>query len=278
MVSSEVQRTLVKSPPELWAELSDPAALARHLGALGDIRITRTEPETTVEWEADNATGSVSIQASGWGTRVTLRVSREVAEAAPASPEPDESPEPEQPSAQAEEPIDRHAPRHTDGVTPGQGNDEPADSGPAVEGPTTVIEDPADASHHGASAPELPENDPIAPAPEPRLGLFARLFRRRGRKATVSAPTVSPGQLDAFAAVSRALAPEAFAQTRAFAVTPATEPSATETATQPSAAEPPDIAAELRAAEEVAAEEVTAVLTAVLDRLGAAHHRPFSRA
>ena len=43
--------------------------------------------------------------------------------------------------------------------------------------------------------------------------------------------------------------------------------------------ETPDIAAELKAAEEeVAAEEVTAVLTAVLDRLGAAHHRPFSRA
>jgi hypothetical protein len=40
----------------------------------------------------------------------------------------------------------------------------------------------------------------------------------------------------------------------------------------------PDIAAELKAAEEVAADEVTAVLTAVLDRLGAAHHRPFSRA
>jgi hypothetical protein len=39
-----------------------------------------------------------------------------------------------------------------------------------------------------------------------------------------------------------------------------------------------DISAELKAAEEVAAEEVAAVLTAVLDRLGAAHHRPFSRA
>ena len=38
-----------------------------------------------------------------------------------------------------------------------------------------------------------------------------------------------------------------------------------------------DLAAELRAAEEVAAEQVEAVLTAVLDRLGAAHHRPFSR-
>ena len=35
--------------------------------------------------------------------------------------------------------------------------------------------------------------------------------------------------------------------------------------------------AELAAAEEVAAEQVTAVLTGVLDRLGAAHHRPFSR-
>ena len=40
----------------------------------------------------------------------------------------------------------------------------------------------------------------------------------------------------------------------------------------------PDISAELRTAEEVAAEHVKAVLTSMLDRLGAAHHRPFSRA
>ena len=40
---------------------------------------------------------------------------------------------------------------------------------------------------------------------------------------------------------------------------------------------PADISAELRAAEEATAEQVTAVLTGVLDRLGAAHHRPFSR-
>jgi len=38
-----------------------------------------------------------------------------------------------------------------------------------------------------------------------------------------------------------------------------------------------DIAAELEAAEETEDAEVTAVLTSVLDRLGAAHHRPFSR-
>jgi hypothetical protein len=44
MSSTEVQRTLVKSPPELWAELGDPASLARHLGELGEIRVTRVEP------------------------------------------------------------------------------------------------------------------------------------------------------------------------------------------------------------------------------------------
>jgi hypothetical protein len=43
-------------------------------------------------------------------------------------------------------------------------------------------------------------------------------------------------------------------------------------------AETADLAAELEAAEKTGEEEVTAVLTAVLDRLGAAHHRPFSRA
>jgi hypothetical protein len=41
--------------------------------------------------------------------------------------------------------------------------------------------------------------------------------------------------------------------------------------------QPAEISAELKAAEELATAEVTAVLTSVLDRLGAAHHRPFSR-
>ena len=83
----EVTRTLVKSPPELWAELSDVAALARHLGEFGTIRIVRTEPESVVEWEGDRASGSVRLEPSGWGTRVTL-----TAEAAPEpEPEPDES-------------------------------------------------------------------------------------------------------------------------------------------------------------------------------------------
>ena len=64
----EAKRTLVKSPPELWAELSEISALARHLGEFGEIRITRTEPESVVEWEGDLASGSVRLEPSGWGT------------------------------------------------------------------------------------------------------------------------------------------------------------------------------------------------------------------
>src|SRR5580693_1957700 len=96
MISSEVQRTLVKSPPELWAELSDPVSLARHLGELGEIRITRAEPEKTVEWEAADTTGKVLLKASGWGTKVTLTVDRELAVVEPAiEPEPESADETE---------------------------------------------------------------------------------------------------------------------------------------------------------------------------------------
>jgi hypothetical protein len=80
----EAKRTLVKSPPELWAELSDPAALARHLGEFGEIRITRTQPESVVEWEGDRASGRVRLDPSGWGTRVTL-TAEPVAAAAPVA-------------------------------------------------------------------------------------------------------------------------------------------------------------------------------------------------
>src|SRR3712207_4344823 len=94
------QRTLVKSPPELWAELSDPAALARHLGEFGDIRITRLEPEDTVAWEGDTARGTVRLEPSGWGTRVTLTAESPEPEPEPAV-EAVAEPEPE-PEAEAD--------------------------------------------------------------------------------------------------------------------------------------------------------------------------------
>ncbi|HEY3960371.1 MAG TPA: hypothetical protein VGL68_07665 [Solirubrobacteraceae bacterium] len=212
-VSSEVQRTLVKSPPELWAELSDPTALARHLGELGEVRITRVEPEKTVEWEAPAATGAVQLKPSGWGTKVTLTVTREVPEPEPvAVPEPIATPEipgPEQ--IAAPEPI-------------------------------------------AATEPE-PEAEP-AIEPGPRRGFFARLFGRRHKAERAPEPAAETD-------------PEHEA-----IVEPAPEAQDTSEAHRETQ---PGLAAELAALEESLAAETQAVLTTVLDRLGAAHHRPFSR-
>jgi hypothetical protein len=99
------KRTLVKSPPELWSELSEVERLARHLGAFGEIRITRLEPEHTVAWEGEAASGTVMIEPSGWGTKVTLKAQVEGAEPEPDEPEPEPQPEPEpepEPEPQAE--------------------------------------------------------------------------------------------------------------------------------------------------------------------------------
>jgi hypothetical protein len=72
MKEHQASRTLVKSPPELWAECSDAASLTRHLEQFGEIRVTRLEPETAVAWEGERASGTVRLEPSGWGTRVIL--------------------------------------------------------------------------------------------------------------------------------------------------------------------------------------------------------------
>jgi hypothetical protein len=78
-------RTLVKSPPELWAVCSDAESLSQHLEAFGEIRITRLEPETTVAWEGERASGTVRIEPSGWGTKVTVTAAATEPAAAPES-------------------------------------------------------------------------------------------------------------------------------------------------------------------------------------------------
>ena len=255
MISSEVQRTLVKSPPELWAELSDPASLARHLGELGEIRITRVEPEKTVEWEAADTTGKVLLKASGWGTKVTLTAAREVtAPEAIAEPEPVNVVETE----------------------------------PEAE-PVATVEPPPE------PATAEPEPEALVEEPVKRPGFFARLFGRRPKEQTPPQPIEAPeSTTEPRPAEEPKLAeePELIAQPEpepepelTVAPQPAQEQEAVPQEITPQdaptedmpPAEVPDIAAELRAAEEAATAEVTAVLTAVLDRLGAAHHRPFSR-
>jgi hypothetical protein len=94
MTEHEMSRTLVKSLPELWAECSDAESLARHLGRFGEIRITRVEPDSAVAWEGEHASGTVRLDASNWGTRVTLTASPAV-EVAPVEPVERKQPEPE---------------------------------------------------------------------------------------------------------------------------------------------------------------------------------------
>jgi hypothetical protein len=100
MAEHEASRTLVKSAPELWAECSDAASLARHLGRFGEIRITKLEPETAVAWEGNDVSGTVTLEPSGWGTRVTLTASAD-ASSSEVDPLPELGPE-----AEVSEPAD----------------------------------------------------------------------------------------------------------------------------------------------------------------------------
>jgi hypothetical protein len=68
VTSYEVSRTLVKSPPELWAELEG----ERLRDALGEAVVRPTEPERELAWEADGAAGLARLEPSSWGTKVTL--------------------------------------------------------------------------------------------------------------------------------------------------------------------------------------------------------------
>ena len=222
---AEARRTLVKSPPELWAEISDPESLARHLGAFGEIRITRAEPETTVAWEGDRARGTVELEASGWGTKVRL-----TAEAVGDVEEP--------PGAAAPEPV-AEAPPAVEEPEP-----------PALEEPAATAEEPA------------PEPDPSPPEPAQRRGFFKRLFARRGemRVTTVASELTPPPPEPEPVAVVEAPPPVV------------EEPAAVE---EPIAIEEP-ADDEIRVSR-IGDEEATEVLTGVLDSLGSAHHRPFSR-
>jgi hypothetical protein len=105
----EATRTLVKSPPEVWEQCSDPESLSRHLnGSFGEIRITRLEPESTVAWEGEHGSGTVTIEPSAWGTRVTLvaEVEQPLTAEEMAEPEPSEATtRPEEPSEAPHEPL-----------------------------------------------------------------------------------------------------------------------------------------------------------------------------
>jgi hypothetical protein len=240
-VSTEVQRTLVKSPPELWAELSSPERLGHHFGEVGEIRLTKVEPESKVEWEADGATGVVELKQSGWGTKVTLSLTRELPAEAPVELEAEAPPEAKAPSE----------PEH----------DSEIHSGPACEAEPPPVAEPEPLAEPEPFVIVQPEPPPEPePAAAARPGLLARLFRRR--------------KIPPFEATA---SPEPAPEIVALAVPEPTYPPAPPPPAELPAESTPDLAAELADVEAQMERETAELLTGVLDRLGAAHHRPFSR-
>jgi len=237
MPEIQASRRLVKSPPELWAEVSDAASLARHLGEVGEITITRLEPETTVAWKGERASGTIALAPAGWGTSVTLTAEPIAAEPAPepiaaAEPEPEliaaAEPEPE-PAAAAEpepEPIAAPAPEP-----------EPRRSWFARLFGKGRAE--ADADRAGGDEDARPPAEgPVGARPE----------------------STGPARSSAEPTAEEPTAEEPTAE----------EPAAEEpAATQPAAEQPP--------AEEPKQDPLEAALVGALDSLGQAHHRPFSR-
>ncbi len=224
MKQSTATRRLVKSPPELWAELSSEDTLGRHLSEFGDIRITRVKPETTVAWEGDRASGTVELAPTGWGTKVVLT-------ATPAQP-------PEEPAAVAAPPK---------------------------------VEPPA------APAPSAPPPK-VEPAPvEGRQGFFARLFRKR---ASAAPQPVAQRRAEAKPAPAPAAGipgppvPAPDPAPPAPTPQPGPLPPASPDPVPPTPAPAPPPPPQIRALDSARTE---AILAEVLDDLGAAHHRPFSR-
>jgi hypothetical protein len=301
MQEPRAQRTLVKSPPELWAELSDIDALARHLGDFGEIRITRLEPETTVAWEGDRACGTVALEPSGWGTKVTItaKLAEEVpAEPVAAEPAPVAVAEPEpEPASVAGEPAP--AAVEPEPVAVAEPEPEPVAVEPEPE-PVAVEPEPEPVAVEAEPEPEPEAREPEAsPAEAPRVGFFARLFGRRRRLeaepqpvAEVEVESVAAGPAEVEVESVAAGPAPAEVEVEPTTVTPGPGPVAPEpvdATAEPAAGapEPAAVAAEPEPAAVEAepeprpapldVERAEAILTGVLDDLGAAHHRPFSR-
>jgi hypothetical protein len=260
----QASRRLVKSPPELWAEVSDAASLARHLGDVGEIKITRLEPETTVAWEGERASGTVELAPAGWGTAVTL-TAEPIGEAAEtADPEPEAastaSPAPEEPTAAIEAepaPIAEAEPERA--AAPASKLAEPTPE-PAAE------PELAEPTPEPAAEPEPAEATPQPPAavePPARRTWLTRLFSRRAPK-PADTPELEPA---AAAEPQSADADRAGGAGEAISAAPPAESSSPATGPARSSAEP----------EPEQTDPLEAALTSALDSLGSAHHRPFSR-
>jgi hypothetical protein len=241
MTQHEASRTLVKSPPELWAECSDAASLARHLGQFGEIRITRLEPETAVAWEGEEISGTVRLEPTGWGTKVILTARWQDPEL-PAPEEPDVA-VPEPPPSQAQ-PTPEPAPVAEMGPPQLEPVEASADAGP--------VEPPSDARRSSKRSGFAWLRDFFGFGPAPDQVVLEPL----------PVPSTAPTEQD-----ETELLPQPMTESEPEPVQMASPESAEEAAPAADGVAPPDEA--VPAADEA--------LSAALDSLGQAHHRPFSR-
>ncbi len=300
MADLTAKRTLVKSPPELWSELSEVERLARHLGAFGEIKITKLEPEHTVAWEGEGASGTVSIEPSGWGTKVTLT----------AQLEGDEVPEtPRVEEAVVEEPVVEEPEPVLEGPEPVLEEPEPVleEPEPVFEEPEPVFEEPEPVFEEPVFETESFEPvEPIESKPRRKRGFLAWLFRQRTTTpldappepvppepvveapvaeeepvAEEPPPVVEAALVDEEPPVADEEPPMADEEPPVVDEAPGTEDEVEEPAVLlvPTAVEEPPPAAEEAAADEAPldTERAQAILDGALDALGSAHHRPFSR-
>ncbi len=292
MVRANAQRTLVKSPPELWSELSDEQTLRAHLADLSDVRITSRVEERRIEWQASGARGSIEIQPSGWGTKVMLSLEQDDHGSTQSSPT-------GTPPSPAEALAERQPEPMREGPAAGRST-----SSAAVEPPGRTATDPAPPGPGASSAPEtLAGSEPPWPALRrrslrARIGALLRIAspeRRRRRSQQSERPgSEAPGEelppggghdvpgADGLEAEFERLSAAVLAPARPHGASPQApeEPAAVApdgrvkagvSSGRPTSAGIGDAQDEpLRSAQEL--------LSALLDRLGEAHHRPFSRA
>jgi hypothetical protein len=273
------KRTLVKSPPELWEELSEVERLAKHLGAFGEIKITKLDPEHTVAWEGEHASGTVSIEPSGWGTRVTLTAELPGSEPAPGE-------------AAAKREDHDGPPQVAEEATSAVEDRPAAGAASALAEPDPVSETPADevADTSAVSEPTLEaEAAPgLSAGPPRRRSFWSRLFpgwrRAEWWRPPAPEPEQAPSEQPEALPASESEEPEAAAHESS---PEELEPEVPRAAPKPIRAEPasqievtvtgPD---ESQAVDEPATidpQDAQSVLDRTLDDLGSAHHRPFSR-
>ena len=82
-----IERTLVKSPPELWELVDDVELMQRWslelFGAAG-VEVAEREPESRLAWSAGSARVELELAEKGWGTNVEIRIEGSNGDAAEA--------------------------------------------------------------------------------------------------------------------------------------------------------------------------------------------------